>query len=203
MKYVRWLVLAFMAFCLSCNGEEQIGVCDISKRHYDWGARYDVRPYLVTASGILVDASGQHVDLELLDRLTDEVVQCLSEEFPDGNLTGVKNGLCKRPYMNTAFYRSCLWVKIPNNWVWSCDGSQQLLADLADPQGCINKGLIPTPECPCRWRALLGVRPHLYVVTTPNFYLYKDPLIKFITGCDNVWNVPQFAKCARYDVILK
>lgn len=169
-------------------------------------AGYDVHPTLTTPKGIRVDPTGQPVDLLVIDRLTDEVEACLKEQIgtgPDIPSNIAKDGLCGDCSYNWPIDRSRIVVKIPSDWTLSCDKTEQVLPVLAGDLGCLAKGLTPTEKCPCRWRALLqtvetngadgasGV-----IVTTPNFFLYKDPLIRMVTGCQKVWADPALAKCA-------
>jgi len=164
--------------------------------------KYDVSPNDTTPEGISVDLSGQDVSLELIDRLTDEVESCLKEKFGDPPVLSpeaMQEGQCFRNTFTLPINRSCLTIKIPDDWQYSCDGTQQVLpiksTDYRPPDSaCRVKGLEPTPECPCRWRA--GIQDSCIVVSTPSLYLYKDPLIRLVTGCNNPWVNNDLAHCA-------
>ncbi|MBI4457987.1 hypothetical protein HY633_03430 [Candidatus Uhrbacteria bacterium] len=169
---------------------------------WDYGFNYDVRPEFTTRDGIQVDPSGQKISPELVDRLTEEVEQCLEETF--GNPPKIpahllEPSVCQTERNGDTFplpiRRDCIAVKVPDNWSWSKkDSHQQVLADKTSAQGCIDKGLCQTAEdCDCRWRA--GIQGRV-IVTTPSFYIYKDALIRLITGCGNPWGTPEFARCA-------
>lgn len=159
---------------------------------YDWGFNYDFDPYLISPEGILVDPSGQTVDLVKIDRLTREAIDCIDAVFYTLTRAEKKAALCP----NTEYRKlsqSCVNLKIPNDWVWSCDRKEQLLKDVAPQEGCTAKGFDVDLGCPCRWRA--GVQKNNIIISTPNLKLYKDPLVKIQTGCQNPWNSKTLTKC--------
>ena len=133
---------------------------------------YTVAASQVSPSGIRFDDSGQHISGPLLDRLTSEVEKCT------GHID-----------------RSSFMVKIPKDWALSCDGSQQVLSSPAPESGCRTKGLDPTKECPCRWRALIQW-PNV-IVATPSLYLYKDALSRFVSGSRDPWGDPKLVACVQ------
>ena len=174
--------------------------CPVVYRYQDQ-TDYEVNPEFVTPGGIAVDPTGQDVSLTLVDELTDKVENCLIEEFGDPQLLPpevVEKGRCRGETFALPISRECLTVKVPDDWVLSCDKTQQLLPAPAPDQLCRDKGLHPTPECPCRWRA--GIQDHQTIVVTPSFYLYNDPLIRIVTGCNNPWGHPALARCATPSV---
>lgn len=134
------------------------------------GLQYPTAPTETTPAGTPLDASGQAISGALVDRLTSEVAECL------------KVSIDPRSFV----------VKVPADWTASCDGSQQVLSAIAPESGCDAKGL--TGSCPCRWRALVQC-PNV-IVATPSLYLYKDALVRFVTGSVNPWADPELAKCA-------
>lgn len=127
---------------------------------------------IASPEGIRMDLSGQAIDPALIDRLTDEVSTCLGVSID----------------------RSTFIVKVPSDWVKSCDGSQQVLTAIAPESGCAAKGLPTDSPCPCRWRAVIQC-PNV-IVATPSLYLYKDALVRWVTGSQNPWADPALAKCA-------
>lgn len=134
--------------------------------------QYATSPTETSPGGIRFDDSGQAVAGELLDRLTNEVSECL----------------------HMSIDRSGFVVKVPADWQPSCDGSQQLLSAGAPDAGCLAKGQEPVAGCPCRWRAVIQC-PNV-IVATPSLYLYKDALTRWVTGSANPWASPELAKCA-------
>lgn len=150
-----------------------------------------------THAGTQYDPGGQNISPELIDRLTDEAESCLHETFPDGKLpiSVVGSSQCltysfAHPLDHTSFN-----VMIPNDWMLSCDSSQEVLPTPVESgdAGCVAKGLDPNEKCPCRWRA--GIRCPNTIIATPSMYLYKDALVRFITGCRNPWASPELHKC--------
>jgi len=180
---------------VGCNycGEIQWGYSD---GEFD---RYVVKADYKTAGGTPYDPSGMSIATELIDRLTNEVNSCLTAAFPTGNLPSdvISSAHC---YQRTSFLlpidKTEFIVKVASDWVLNCDGTQQLLPTpvKAGPSGCIAKGQTPDAQCPCRWRA--GIQCLTVLIVTPSFYLYKDVLIRFVTGCQNPWGNTQLATCA-------
>jgi hypothetical protein len=161
---------------------------------YDWGFSYSVEPNQTTPSGVLIDASGQYIDLNEIDRKISETENCLARNFPNGDLSGVE-GWCSVLKFEPFIDRHCITVKIPSNWSWSCDGKEQLLADDAPQEGCGAKGFKEDPDCPCKWRA--GIQDGGIIITTPNLRLFKDPLVKMITSCEYIYEDPKLAECVK------
>jgi hypothetical protein len=162
---------------------------------------YDIRPTMVTPAGIRVDPTGQQLDIEKIDRQVDEVERCLEEAFGDPPRIPdevMDDAECRWDDLDLPLHREWLIVKVPDDWLYSCDGSQLVLPALAPETGCLAKGQHPTAECPCRWRG--GIQDDRYIVTTPAFYIYKDPIIRMVTGCNNPWYSPPLATCATPSV---
>jgi hypothetical protein len=132
---------------------------------------FAVSPSSVTPGGIRFDPTGQAIAGETIDRLTSEVSECLGMSID----------------------RASFRVKVPRNWALSCDKTQQVLPVLAPNEGCDAKGLTDR-SCPCRWRAFIQC-PNV-IIATPSLYLYKDALIRLVTGNPNPWGDPRLAKCA-------
>lgn len=132
---------------------------------------YDVNFNQKTPRGILVDSTGQDIDLNEIDRQTAELEQCLG----------------------VSISRSCFAVKIPDDWETSACSGEQLLNIPAPDELCRAKGVEPTPECPCRWR--VETMDDNIIVVTPNLKLFKAELARIVTGQNNVWIVPQITRC--------
>lgn len=159
---------------------------------------YKITPSFETETQIAVDTEGQIISGELIDRLADEVENCLTDTFGDPPVLPpdvVRDSQCASSTFELPIARQCLTVKIPSDWHLNCAGDQQVLPARASEAACTSKGLQPTPECPCHWRA--GIENFTTIVTTPSFYLFKDPLIRIATGCNNPWGSPALAACAR------
>jgi hypothetical protein len=189
-------LLALLICFTACSAEAD--TCPVTWNYADQ-FRYDVEPTLSTPSGIAVDPSGQRVEPEEIDRLFKEVETCLEEQFgspPALPPDVIRDGECFSDTFPLPYPRErCLTIKIPNDWVPNCDGTQQVLPWKAPDEGCLAKGLTPTEKCPCRWRS--GIQDLRTAVTTPNLLNLKDPLIRIITGCNRPWSSPALAKCAH------
>jgi len=169
-------VLLIFLFFVGCSAQE----CKIY--YYQDQFNYKVNPALLTPSGIQVDPTNQTVSLTEIDKQTQEVEDCLSQLF-DGKLDEetIKESDCLENSFILPIQRECISVKIPDDWFWNRDNTQQLLPSLAPDELCRDKGLEP----PCYWRA--GIQDQLTIVVTPDLFLYKDPLIRIVTGCNNPW----------------
>lgn len=130
------------------------------------GKQYPLGSLRLTSAGIRHDGG----DGATIDRLTQEVGDCLKVSID----------------------RSSFVVKVPADTGMSCDGKQQELSAIAPMSGCDAKGL--AGGCPCHWRALVQC-PNV-IVATPSLYLFKDALVRFVTGSTNPWADPVLAKCA-------
>jgi hypothetical protein len=86
--------------------------------------------------------------------------------------------------------KECLIIKFIPAVKSSCS-NWEFLPILAPEQGCIDKGLIPTAECPCRWRT--GILNDNVILTPPATYLWD--IIRIMTTCNGFWYSP-YAKCA-------
>lgn len=140
-------------------------------RHVD--GHYAITAPVVTPSGIVE----QGADPLVVDRLTDEVEVCLRNvPFECGVLP---------------IDRDSFRVLVAADYIQLDDG-EQVLPINAGEAGCVAKGLTG-PE-PCRWRAIL--QPDNLIVTTPNMRLYKDPLVRWVTGCEKIWTFAALARCA-------
>lgn len=169
---------------------------------------YDVNADVVTTKGINVDTSGISLDLEtLFDKQLDEVEACLTAAF--GNPIVIPPDIAEKAQCLTntfpmPFPRSCMTVKVADDWSCSADGSQEVLPSLGPVSGCVAKGQCldangqPIPNCPCHWRG--GIQSNAYVIALPTAYLFKDSAIRWFTGCNNPWSTPEFAKCATPSV---
>lgn len=151
---------------------------------------------LKTPKGISYDPSGLPISPQLIDRLTDEVEACLQKNYGTAPLpqATASAAYCVAQTKPVVIDRSSFVVKVVNDWLPSCDKSQQLLPNLVNPTSCLAKGLTPIADCPCRWRA--GIKCSNILIVTPSFYLYKDVLIRFSATCMDPWNDPVLSVCA-------
>lgn len=196
-----WVALLIVILLPQSNSTTGCSSCSELQWGYSDGefSRYSAKVFDKTPEGIAYDPSGLPISPELIDRLTNEVNLCLTSMSPTGQLpSDAMSG--SRCFQGKTFQlpinRKSFIVKIANDWVLSCDGTQQLLPDpvKAGPAGCVAKGQTPDAQCPCRWRA--GIRCPNVIVVTPSFYLYKDALIRFVTGCQNPWASQALSQCA-------
>lgn len=154
-----------LLFLVSCGQEED--VCSISPLTNQF--EYKTNFNQTTPDGVKTDLSGQGTELlGQIDTKIKETETCVKKLIPDFSIN-----------------RQCLRVKIPNDWVLSCDGTEQLLPWNAPQELCNQKGFLPDPNCPCLWRA--GYQKPDILVSTPNLHLFKDPLIRMFTNWNNPW----------------
>lgn len=191
-SYLLIIIPLVLTGCNSYCSELQWGYSDSEFDHYSVDAN------LITPQGTPYDPTGQPISPELIDRLTGEVETCLATALP-GNILSkeiISNSHCSKTIVELPIPRQSFSVKIPNDWVLNCDGTEQVLPTpvMAGGLGCVAKGQTPSAQCPCRWRA--GIKCPNTLIATPSMYLYKDVLIRFTTGCQNPWASPELAACA-------
>lgn len=90
--------------------------------------------------------------------------------------------------------RSCLRVAVVPDWTLSCDGTEQVFSCRIGPQRCIEKGQMPTAECPCRCRATIQDQTTIWI--TPNKRLLSAYTVTMLTGCLSPWT-PTLAPCSN------
>ena len=188
-----------LIFIIGCNPPQ---MC--YQNHYQTLTNYAVNATETTPEGIGVDSSGQAVDLAKIDRLTDELEACLRTNFADDPAIPADaaakadcrtDGVTPKTNLdpNVTVKRECLTVKIPTDWIVSACSGEEVLLLPADDAFCLAKGITPTPECPCRWR--VATQDDNTIVSPPGLKLYKAELARIVTGCNNVWVVPQITAC--------
>lgn len=177
-------------------------------------SRYPFHPDVMTDEGIMVDTSGvwtgsaEATANVLIDRQVDEVETCLRETFPRGELPPdlINTAHCDWGSFPLQISRGCLRVKVASDAMLSADETQEVLPATGPVSICISKGLCPVgstdQSCPCHVRA--GIQDNEVIVVAPSAYLFKDPLIRMVTGCNNPWVVAAsgatLAKCAAPSV---
>ncbi|OGH92642.1 MAG: hypothetical protein A2563_03135 [Candidatus Magasanikbacteria bacterium RIFOXYD1_FULL_40_23] len=156
-------VFAILLLCIGC----------LDKPTYNcWCANitnYEVSPTTTTPDGIDVDDSGMAVDLDLLDRETTDLEQCL----------------------RLSIDRLAFVVKIAPNWFTSPGSSQQGFPCSIDPSLCFGGQPPPNPDYLCACAG--AVQPPNIVVLPPNLLAYRHELIHLITHA--VHGDPKFAQC--------
>lgn len=170
---------------------------------------FEVKPNTATPKGVKVDTtdlltlgpSGSptyKVDLATIDSRLDKMEACLLE-VKAFQLTEEQRqawGCSMREWTPELLKRRCIQVKVVRPYPSSCHPEWQFINALAPEQQCLAKGIKPTAECPCRWRA--GIVDDYKIVTPPALYLW--PAVNIATGCTNPWGTKEvpspFAKCA-------
>lgn len=188
------------------------------QNHYARITDYAINSKATTPHGVHVDTSGFTVDLEKIDYIFDSVEQCLLDNFEKiapfceekktycreiidpqlseywkcydlmvgcQNYQRVKNGLD----------RSCVKIKIAPDWHLSCDDRYMLFPCNIPIQGCLDKGLTPTPECPCSCRSTIQGSD---IITTPELVVLSGELVRLITGFNNPWAVEPLKACPNF-----
>lgn len=188
---LKWVII--LATCIAC--EE----CPVLYWYEDQTG-YNVNAEELTKSGISVDRSGVDVSLAEIDRLVDEVEECLAKKWPGGKMSDEERwgARCHNRGFNLPISRECLTVKIAPDCTLNHDGTQELMPWLA-PGSCEGKYDTdeegPSEEWPCKWRA--GIQDNHTIATGTSLYLLKDVLIRIATGCVGVREYPPLAECAR------
>lgn len=191
--------LLLLATIISCSSKEPNHKayyrCDANYDFPDQTA-YDIHPSLATRDFILVDASGLDINLDKIDRLTNEVEECLTKTFGNPPILSeqtVADGQCQGGTFELPIRRQCLVVKVAKDWFLSkyeYGGTHHQQLPYTNGGMCTNKGL---PAGVCYYRA--GIQDDLTIAVPPSFYLYKDPLVRIVTGCRNPWYSNDLAAC--------
>ena len=161
-----WQILVGAWLCSGCVPAP----CEQKWGYYlEESPRYEIDELKTTPGGVRYDDDRQDILPDSIDKATDEVENCLGQSVD----------------------RNSFFLKIPNNWTYSCDGTDEVLPFESVDKSC--KGKNATEACPCRYRALVQC-PNV-IIATPNLLLYKDALIRFLTNTTNPWEGPN-ASCA-------
>lgn len=148
-----------------------------------------------TPKNIAVDVGGQPINPRRIDRIVDEVETCIAQLAPGGVLPPevVLAAACRESRVTLPFPRSCMAIKVINNWFLSdyeFAGSKQQLIPGWVSMDCTEKGL---PNGPCYRRS--GIINNDTIVTTPSMYLLKDSLVKLYVNCPLPWSSPALTAC--------
>lgn len=198
MRYLIFpltLLLIFIA-CLGPDHRKNIR-CQPKYFNADQSS-YDVYPNSLTAKNIAVDTSGLNINMDRVDRLVDETENCLIQQFgnpPVLSALDMESGQCEFDTFQIPFHRECLTVKIAANWTiskYDIGGEYQQLLPYTNGGTCKDKNL-PDPEAVCYYRA--AVQDQLTIVVPPSMYLFKDPLVRIVTGCHNPWYNDKLSYC--------
>ena len=210
-KYL-FFSLIFTWFATSCQEE-------CYWNNYSNFTDYSIEVDSYTPSGIGVDTDRGTftVDLAALDERINKIESCIHEvmdENPDFDDETTEKGQC---WGEGKFYRDvwpferlrrhCLKIKLVPPVYSECSDWQFIRATVdPDPELCREKGVEPTPTCPCLWRTAIQdentiispppeTRSDVDPVSVPAPYLWE--IGRMMTSCNYVWYTP-FAKCLGY-----
>jgi hypothetical protein len=163
---------------------------------YSDQTNYDVFPTSTTSQNIEVDSSGLNINLSKIDRLTNEVETCLIMTFGNPSVLPddvIQNGKCEKSTFSIPLKKECLTVKVADDWFLSkyeYAGTHHQQLPYTNGGQCTNKGL-PTGVCYYR----VGIQDNMTIVVPPSFYLFKDALVRIVTGCHDPWYAEKLANC--------
>jgi len=167
----------------------------------DYDVDYD--NLLFTGSGIQIDSSGYHVDLDALDTRILNIERCL---INTSNVICPLSGedanrfQCSGYNLNTEpFLRECMVIKIVKSVSSKCTPEEGFLPIGAPQELCDAKGLSRNSECPCRWRTAIQDNNILivpYEKEVENLNLWD--LVRMWSGCNMFWASKELAKCTKY-----
>lgn len=157
----------------------------------------DAKP---TPAGILLivkKASKSFEELgKTVDTKTSELEVCLK-----------KNGVITEPIR-----RKWFGVYIPESWYVSKCSGQQMIPSRVYYKLCEQKKLNgepikieeecrqhthPTELCPCPCNVRSSIHYNFWIVTTPDFRLYKAELARLVTGQNNPWANKKISSCLK------
>jgi hypothetical protein len=189
MLHQNYYYLKIVCFILSLSG------CGDKcyKNYYQNITSYKVSPNVITKSGFKVDTGGINVDIDALDSRLVSIENCLIsiiKQTPVITEEQKNEWQClKKEFEPEPIKRDCLVVKVIEAVLSSCS-EWEFIPVLAPDQYCLDKGIIPTPECPCKWR--LAVQNDNILITPPALYLWD--VTRIYTSCNNIWK-SHFLSC--------
>lgn len=158
------MLLLVVVLC-SCEEEK----CYIN--NYFNVTSYEVEPTNKTPMGIKIDDPLGLLDVHRVDTLVMELEDCL----------GIRLKV------------ECITIKVPLDIYKSPCTGVWLFECVIDPQLCIDKGLIPTSECPCNCRS--AIQDDNVIVVTPTLETLKGELTRLMTGISNPWIYEDISVC--------
>lgn len=158
-------------------------------------SNYLVNPNYLTLSGIQVDTE-YNIDLSLLDTRIKNMENCLQEvarEISPITQEQKQDWSCLKNTFNIEpFKRECLIIKVVKPILSKCS-DWQFIDVLAPKELCEDKNVVPTEECPCRWR--VAIQDENILIVPPKLYLWD--LGRIWSGCNNIWE-SAFVKCLNF-----
>ncbi len=155
------------------------------------GTHYETNIDVTTVSGISIDRSGYQIDLQKLDKLTDELELCLGDVYD-------------AYYERKDFWidRSCLNIKIAPDWftapcpdtpeVFPCE-LQPLLCDYKEERlerGCAETDYFKLDGCYCAGI----IQDGNIIIVTPDLAAYKHELLHVLLDANDPIP-PPFDQC--------
>lgn len=188
------------------------------QNNYARVTNYPIHLNATTAHGVRVDTSEFPVDLKKIDYIFDSVEQCLMDNFLKiapfcaeikiycQNITNSKHpefwkcydlliGCQNYQRVKNGIDRQYIKVKIAPDWHYSCDENYMLFPCKIPIQGCLDKGLTPTPECPCSCRSTIQGSD---IITTPELVILSGELVRLVTGFNNPWKMEPLKDCLNF-----
>lgn len=145
----------------------------------------------LSGSGVVVDID-PHLDQEQLDLFDlDDRLMSLESCLTSIDWSEIKLSCAG----GTPKDFECLSIKITSEWVWSCDGEQQLLLRDAPQSACNAKRFEQDDECSCRYRG--GIQDYGIAVFPPQLSVLEMVVTQYISNCHQVYSDPQLAACVR------
>lgn len=211
MDILRYALLVVAGLVMSCTPDEQ----RCPSNGYRTEKYYPFTLTERTALGLALDTTTGAIDAAFVDSAYATLVACLREQFtatPSITRELALQADCQE-HGNTLKIEfntldtdaACYGAKIAPDWVTDrCGGGEQELPVEGYDYVCIAKGLTPTPECPCRARVETeraelpgpnGAYMANIIITPPNQKFFKAEIARNMTGCNNVWIVPQIVAC--------
>jgi hypothetical protein len=178
----RLVIIAGATICCSC-----FPCYDIMELNY---TSYPIHATERSALGFGIDDPLHELNRANLDAIVSTTRACVesllpltAEEISQGECVGTPD-----PEI-----RPCLTIKTAPDWHLDCTGKEQVFGN-APNASCEAKGLTPTTQCPCEFRAI--IQDYCAVITTPNMKILSGQLVTLFTGCNNGW-VGRMAECSQ------
>lgn len=198
---MRRVILSFVLLLCGCADET-----NCYENNFENITNHTISPDTSTPEGISVDTGGYPINLQMLDERINRIESCIQNLFKNYPLPDAKWKCLKTRFdPQEKLLRKCLVIKIVPP-VYSPCSDWQFIGEYAPAEFCLVKGVVPKPECPCRWRTAIQdenviitppeeTRSNIPPTIPPAPYLWE--IGRMMTSCNEVWQSP-FSACLSY-----
>jgi len=170
--------------------------------HYSNVTNYPVKIDRHTPSGIGIDDPDLLLSTGLVEQKALQLQDCLEKLATKADLHRIQltreeaiAGQCLSMQIPVYIKFDYIQVKLAPDWYTSTCTGQQLFPCSIDPKYCTEKKELDELSCACNCRS--ATQDNKTIIITPNLYLYKAELLRLMSGCNIIWNIPEFVNCVN------